>query len=225
MQVLAQDFENLRHRHQHRDAARADLAQDFVRIESAHEDDHARQHRRNERRHGLAEHVAQRQQIEETDGRERARVAQVLLDLAFHRNNVGQNVPVRDDDALGFGRGAGGEDDLGGLIPGDLRSRFGRCSGIVHAGFIARQNHARSDDGFNALDKLRRRTVVDRNSDHAFEQASPQRDNPFRPVLAIENDLLVAADSLLPQPRGESPLRDRRCRDNDSDGRGSHRHG
>ena len=103
-------------------------------------------HRRNERRHGLSEHVAQRQQVEKSDGRERAGVAEVFLHLIFDRNNVGQNVPMRDDDALGLGGGAGGEDDFGGLILGD-RHRPRRTPRALRPSympsFVTGQNRAR----------------------------------------------------------------------------------
>ena len=81
------------------------------------------QHRRDEGGHGLAEHVAERQQVQEADGKKRPRVFAVFLDLAFHRNDVRENVAMRDDDALGLGGGAGGEDDFGDLVfvDGDWR--------------------------------------------------------------------------------------------------------
>ena len=62
-------------------------------------------------------------------------IADVLLDFAFHRNDIGQNVAVRDDDAFGLGGGAGGEDDLGELIlfDGDWR-RGGNGAGFAQAG-------------------------------------------------------------------------------------------
>ena len=52
-----------------------DLVDDVARVVAAHEHDDAGQHRRNERRHRLAEHVAERQQVEEPDRAERFRVA------------------------------------------------------------------------------------------------------------------------------------------------------
>jgi len=70
-------------------------------IVAAHEYHHAGQHGRNKRRHGLSEHVAERQQIQEANGKERAAPAPVLADLAFHRNDVGKDVAMRDDDAFG----------------------------------------------------------------------------------------------------------------------------
>ncbi len=59
-QILAQNLEDLRHRNQHRDPARANLSHDFLGIEAAYESDDARQHGRDKRRHGLSEHVAER---------------------------------------------------------------------------------------------------------------------------------------------------------------------
>src|SRR5579871_4627409 len=113
--VLAQDLENLRNRHKDRDAARMDLPDDLVGIETAHEDHDAWEHGRNEGRHGLAEHVAERQQVQETDREEGPPITAILQDFALHGNDVGEDVAVRDDDAFGFGGGTGGKDDLRGL--------------------------------------------------------------------------------------------------------------
>ena len=44
---------------------------DLPRVVAAHEHDDARQHRRNEGRHRLAEHVAERQQVQEPNRKER----------------------------------------------------------------------------------------------------------------------------------------------------------
>ena len=72
--VLAQHVEDLRHRHQHRDPARLDLADDVVRVVAADEQHRPGQHRRDEGGHRLAEHVRQRQQVQEPDRDERPRV-------------------------------------------------------------------------------------------------------------------------------------------------------
>ncbi len=117
--VLAQHVEDLRHRHQHGHAARLDLPHDVVRVEAAHEHDRARQQRRDEGRHRLAEHVAQRQQVEEPDGRKRPRVLPVLHDLVLDRHDVGQDVAMRDDHAFRLGGGSRREDDLRRVVAGD----------------------------------------------------------------------------------------------------------
>ena len=82
-----------------------------------------RQHRRDERRHRLAEHVAERQQVQEAQREERPAPLAVLQDLAFDRHDVRQHVAVGDDDALGLGGRAGGEDDLGDVVAADRHSR------------------------------------------------------------------------------------------------------
>ena len=115
--VLAQHIQDLRDRHQHRHAPRLDLLDDLARVVSAHEDDDAGQHRRNERRHGLAEHVAERQQVQEANREERRRPFPVLQHLAFDRHDVGEHVAVRDDHAFRFGCRARREDDLRDVVP------------------------------------------------------------------------------------------------------------
>ena len=96
-----------------------DLPDDVVRVVAAREDDVPRQHRRHERRHRLAEHVAERQQVQEADRLERPRVLPVLRDLALDRDDVREDVAVRDDDALRLGGRAGREDDLGDVVARD----------------------------------------------------------------------------------------------------------
>ena len=117
--VLAQHVENLRHRHEHRDPARLDLRDDVGRVVAAHEDDGAGQHRRDERRHRLAEHVAERQQVQEAEREERRAPLPVLQHLALDRDDVREDVAVRDDDALRLGGRARREDDLGDVVARD----------------------------------------------------------------------------------------------------------
>ena len=110
--VLAQHVQDLRHGDEHRDAAVLDLCGDLARVVSAHEDDDPRQHRRNEGRHRLAEHVAERQEVQKANRRKWPAPLAVLHDFAFDRNDVRQDVAVGDDDAFGLGGRAGREDDL-----------------------------------------------------------------------------------------------------------------
>ena len=63
--VLAQHVEDLRHADDHRDAPALDQAHDVVRVEAAHEDHRAVDHRRDVGGHRLPEHVAERQQVQE----------------------------------------------------------------------------------------------------------------------------------------------------------------
>ena len=114
--VVAQHVQDLRHADEDRHAAGPDLPDDAGRVVAAHEDGDALQHRRHEGRHRLAEHVAERQQVQEAERKEGAPVPRVLPDLALHRHDVGQHVRVRDPDAPGLGRGAGREDDLGQVV-------------------------------------------------------------------------------------------------------------
>ena len=124
--VLLQHVEDLRHAHDHRDAPRLDDAHDVVRVEAAHEHDRAVHHRRDVGRHRLPEHVAERQQIEKAQRQERPRVFLVLEHLALDRHDVRQHVAMADDHALGFGGGAGREDDLRDVVARDRDGRHRR---------------------------------------------------------------------------------------------------
>ena len=110
--VIGEDVENLRHRYEHGNAPRLHLPHDFVRVVAADEHDGAVEHRRHERGHGLSEHVAERQQVQEADGKERFAVRRVFAHLAFHRDDVGEDVAVRQHHTLGLGCCARGEDDF-----------------------------------------------------------------------------------------------------------------
>ncbi len=213
--VLAQHVENLRHRHQHRDAPALDLRDDVARVVAAHEDDDARQHRRDEGRHRLAEHVAERQQVQEAQREERRAPLAVLQDLAFDRHDVRQHVAVGDDDALGLGGRARREDDLGDVVApdGNLRGRARgrderrpvelvqlprsarrRCRGTGGTS-CPTSTSLRLHDPRDAGEKVGRRAVVDRHDDDAVQQAAPERDDPLGAVLGEEDDLVAFAQA------------------------------
>ena len=107
--ILAQHIENLGDADQDRDPPRVDLPDDLMRVVAAHEDDNTRQHRRDECRHRLSEHMAEREKVQKANRLERLGVFLVLLHLALDRHDVGENVPVLDDYAFRFRRRAGGE--------------------------------------------------------------------------------------------------------------------
>ena len=56
--------------------------------------------------------MAQRQKIEEAERVKDAFVAQILLDLAFNRLQIREDVAMRDDHTLRFAGGTRREDDL-----------------------------------------------------------------------------------------------------------------
>ncbi len=66
----------------------------------------------NEGGHRLAEHVAERQEVQKANRRKWPAPLAVLHDFAFDRHDVREDVAVGDDDAFGLGRRAGREDDL-----------------------------------------------------------------------------------------------------------------
>src|SRR6187431_1583913 len=86
---------------------------DLDRAEAVGEDHGAREHRRHERGHRLAEHVAEWKKIQETDGMEWPDVLPVPRYLLLDRQDVREDVPMSNRDAFGFGRRARREDDLG----------------------------------------------------------------------------------------------------------------
>ena len=164
-------------------APRLDLRDDLARVVAAHEDHDARQHRRDERRHRLAEHVAERQQVQEAQRKERRAPLAVLEHLALDRDDVRQHVAVGDDDALRLGGRARGEDDLGDVVARDRHRRrapapsdqSSSCSFQTGASPVSPiggtswpiSTSLRRDDAADAREKIGRRAVVDRHDDDA----------------------------------------------------------
>ena len=60
---------------------------------------------------------------------------------------------------------------------------------------MADEDQPRRHDGDDAREKIRRGAIVDRHDDDAAQQAGPERDDPLRPVLAPEDDLVALADA------------------------------
>ena len=92
-------------------------------IEAAHEHHGAVDERRDVGGHGLPEQVAERQQVEEAQRQEGPGIRLVLGHFLRDRHEVGQQVLVANDDALGLRRGAGREHDLGDVVARDRSVR------------------------------------------------------------------------------------------------------
>ena len=215
LDVLAQHVEHLRHADEHRDAPRLDLTEDLGRAVAVREDDRAVEHRRHERRHRLPEHVAERQQVQEPDRMERPLVLPVLRDLALDRDDVREDVAVRDRHALRIGRRAGGEDDLGergsevegsrgpGAFDGfracavrrtspsrQLPDR--RASSSAGASTSSPTQHGlRLDDRRDAREQIGRRADSRPGRARRARAGSPRARRPTRPVLRPDDDLVV----------------------------------
>jgi len=57
------------------------------------------------------------------------------------------------------------------------------------------------------VEKIGRRAVIDGHDDDAAQQAAPERHDPFRPVLAPEDNFVAFAQTERVQPRGEPARR------------------
>ena len=114
--LMPQQVQHLRHAHQHRDAPPVDQMQDVARTVARREEHVARNHRRDQRRHRLPKHVAQRQQIQESYGLERPHVFPVFRDAFVDGLQVRQNIAMRDGDAFGVARCSGSEQNFGEVV-------------------------------------------------------------------------------------------------------------
>ena len=219
--VLAQHIENLGHGDEHGHPPRPDLRDDIGRVVAAHEQHRAGQHRRDERRHRLSEHVAQRQQIQEAQREERPAPPPVLQHFALDRHDVRQHVPVRDDNAFGLGGRPRREDDLGHIVAADRRrTEVVRCRIRIPIELVqlpdlravdrdrrhvlTDEDEPGSDDPADPREKFRRGAIIDRNHDDAVKQASPERNDPLRTVFAPEHNLVARAESEPAQPGRKS---------------------
>src|SRR5262249_43036424 len=125
---LLQRFDYSRHRHQHGYSLALDGGNHFARVQAVLKDHCSPDQRRNEHGHELSEDVAQRKQIEETDGMENAFVFEVLGNLALDWIQTGQQVAMREHYTARFSRGPGGKNNLGSVVAAE-RNRFIWSSG------------------------------------------------------------------------------------------------
>ncbi len=144
------------------------------------------QHRRHECAHRLAEHVAERQQIEEANRQERLRPLPVLRDLFLDGNDVGEDVPMGDDDALWIRGRAGRKDDFRGIVRRQL--------GPVRARSISRSVMPRS-----LRSEVRQRPY---RAVRALSAAAASTTSPMR--------IARARDDVGDAQRGMLPMRDSR---------------
>jgi hypothetical protein len=67
------------------------------------------------------------------------------------------------------------------------------------------QNQLCIHDVGDAFHEVRRRPEVDGNEHRPREQAAPERNDPFRPILGPDDDLVVRANSGFGEPACEGP--------------------
>ena len=189
----------------------------IARTVARHETDFAGDHGRDERGHGLSEHVAQGQEIEKTDGGEEADVAAIFGDAGVDGLEVGEDVAMGDGDTFGVAGSAGSEEnlgDVGGRGGGEIVVRGGEAENRFHwphgagdAGrpghIIAEEQRAGFDNTGDARHECGRGAEVDGNGDHALEQASPENHDPFRAVFAPEDNALAFRNTESAEAEGE----------------------
>jgi hypothetical protein len=188
-----------------------------MRIEAAREDDRPADHRRDVRGHRLPEHMTEWQQVQKPQRMKRTRVVTVFHHFAFNRDDVREHVPVTNHDTFRFGGGAGSEDDLRDVVTRDVDVRHWsvrapvdvgelpeKTTGVVRIrvppGVIADEHDARVNKPAHLHHEFIRRAVVDRNDDDTGDDATPVADDPFRAVLAPEDDLVVLLDAGVAEP-------------------------
>ena len=141
----------------------------------------------------------------------------------FDRNDVGQDVAVRDHHALRLAGRARGEDDLGDVVAVDGHRRRRAVAPVE----IAEPPHRPGDTGRraghvvadedepglhqpgDALEERRRGARVDRHHHHPGAQAAPEGDHPFGTVLAPDDGVVALGQPGRQQAGRKAPRRRR----------------
>ena len=114
-----QEIEHARDGDEESGAFALDGAENFGRISGGFENYRGAEERGNEEGHELSEDVAERNQGDEAERMKKAFVFEVGLHAALDGFEVGEKVSMGEDDAAGFGSGAGGEQDFCDVVTGD----------------------------------------------------------------------------------------------------------
>src|SRR5579862_49938 len=125
LDLILERFDEARDSDEHRYTLVVNRADHFRGVERVEEHRCAAQNLREENSEKLAEHVAERKEIEKAQRMKEAFPAAIAVDFFFEGFEVGEQVAVGEDDAAGLGRGAGGEDDFDRI--GALNRRGGKC--------------------------------------------------------------------------------------------------
>jgi len=124
LDLILERFDEARDGDEHGHALAVNRADYFRGVERIEEHGCAAQNLRKKNSEKLAEDVAERKEVEKAQGVKEAFPAAVTVDFSFECFEVGEEVAVGEDDAAGFGRGAGGEDNFDGI--GALNWRGGK---------------------------------------------------------------------------------------------------
>src|SRR6185369_7255022 len=102
LDLLFQRLQHARHRDQHGNSFAANGAYHFAGLEGILKDHGAAHQLRQKHSEELPENMAQRKEVQKTNGMDEALVLQIFLDLCFKRSDIAENIAVRDHHALRF---------------------------------------------------------------------------------------------------------------------------
>ncbi len=191
----------------HADPFPAQRYADLSGIKGAGEDDFASKQLRNENAHHLAEDMAEGQEAEKPHGMEKTCQPPVLFNLAFERVEICEQIAVCQADTFRLRRRPRSKDDLDKIIFPDLR--LVSASGVMlHAFkqriepqsrdgeaqtrllFAAAEQQFRTNLLLDARRKIGRILLVQRNGNHAPQQAAEESCNPCTSVLPPQQDTI-----------------------------------
>src|SRR6185437_1014313 len=205
---------------EHGDTLVADGFNQFWRNEAAFEMNVCAEDGWDPHAHGLTEHVAERQRVQETQRVHDFFIAEIALGGSFDGTDAGQHVAVGVNDALGIAGGAGREEDLQrGIGAEDCDGRavrdgqragpFLECdAGNACWKLTDEQRVADGEFGLRVVEDARcevdASVGVKGNDEHAAENAAVICREPFSTVLAPQNNTIAGTDAALLEERGEA---------------------
>lgn len=142
-----------RYGHENRGTPAPELAAHFLRGRRGDEDHRSGNERWHKCGQRLAEQVAHRKQVEDADRSERTNPLQIRLELLFDRAQIRRQIPVRDDDTLGFGRRPRREDDFSDVVGHERTSFERRFTGHIFD-FRNRPDRRPLADAFQSRDSI-----------------------------------------------------------------------
>ncbi len=196
---------------QNGDALAMNGGDDFRGIEGIFEDDGGAEKRWNKNSEELSEDVAEWKKVEKTQGMDEALVFEIFCDLLRDGSEVADHVGMGENDSLGLGGRAGGEDDFQGIgrlngkrtkaVSGMLSDSRGEVGGIEGGesfemwGALAwTQDELRTHLPADAAREIGTGSVVNGNGENSRESAAQERSDPFGRVRAPEKDRVALGD-------------------------------
>src|SRR5580658_6141510 len=219
--LVAQRFNQARHRDEHGDTLVVNRPNHFSGIESVDKNRGPAENLRQEHSQQLAEDVTQRQKVEKAERVKEPLVAPVAIDFSFEGFEVREKVPVSENNAARFCGGSRGEDDFDRVAArgrsgaesfrGGARRERAEVFKANYGNGNVKRRKSPPDHRYSNARLLRHarcetfvRDRIHRNSDHAAKHASEKRRDPLAAIFAPDEDAVAFHDAAKVKFAGES---------------------